>query len=84
MHEAPGGKTRQLASQKARDFGLVDFQSPGGLSLREPLRANRFANPNSKVGLREAFFGVGETNIGEYVAAAFPNLNSIAHARYSF
>lgn len=47
----------------------------GALALLGAVDANR------KVGLGEVFFGVGQTDIGEDIAAAFLDLNSFAHAR---
>lgn len=52
MHEPLGGEAGKLATQKARDFGLVDFECAGSLCLREPPRTNGFANANCEIRLR--------------------------------
>jgi hypothetical protein len=79
VHEPLGGETGKLAAQEAGDFGLVDFKRAGSLSLREPPRANRFADAYRKVCLRETLFGIGKTDVSEYVPAAFLDLNLLPH-----
>jgi hypothetical protein len=49
VHEPLGGEAGKLAAQKAGYFGLIDFECTGSLSLREPPRANSFADANRKI-----------------------------------
>lgn len=79
MHEPPGGKARELAAQEAEDFGPVDFKCAGSLSLRQPPRANGFANADGKSGLGKTLLRIAQTDVSEDVAAAFFDRNPIVH-----
>jgi len=84
MHEALGGKAGELTPQKARDFRLIDLQDVGSASLSESPRANRFGYADRKIGFGQTLFRVGQTDVGENVAAAFLDPNSFTHAYYPF
>jgi hypothetical protein len=84
VHEPFGGEAGKLTPQEARNFRLIDFQYMRGASLRESPRANSLSDADRKVGLRETFLGVGQTNVGENVAAAFLDRDFLAHAFFSF
>lgn len=84
MHQPFRREARKLATQEPGDFRLVDFEYVCGASLGESPRSNGFANADRKVGLGEAFFGIGQTNVGENVAAAFFDLNLFLHSCYFF
>jgi hypothetical protein len=47
--------------------------------LREAPRSNGFGYADRKVGLRETFFRVGQTNISENIAASLLAFNLFAH-----
>ena len=79
MHKPLSGKAGKLPPQKARDFGLIDFQYVGSTSLRESPRANGLGYADRKVRLGEAFFGVGQADVGENVAAALLDRNFLIH-----
>ena len=79
MQKPLSGKAGKLTPQKARDFGLIDFQYVGSASLRESPRANGFTNTDRKVRLGEAFFGVGQADVSENVAAALLDRNCLIH-----
>lgn len=79
MHEALRGEAGKLAAQEAGNLRLVDFQDASGLDLGESSRANGFRNADRKVCLGQTLFGVGQTDVGEDVAAAFFDLNSFSH-----
>jgi len=84
MHEALGGEAGKLTSQKAGNLGLIDFQDVGGAGLSESAGANGLGNADGKIGLGEALFRVGQTDVGENVAAALLDLYFFAHTCYSF
>lgn len=44
-----------------------------------PPRTNRLANANGDVGLGGTLLGVGETDVGEQVAAPLLDLNPLPH-----
>ena len=52
----------------------------GGASLRESPRANGLGYAYRKVGLRESFFGVRQTDVSENIAPSFLDFNSLAPA----
>jgi hypothetical protein len=54
---------------------LINLQDVGGPSLGQVPRANSFANADRKVGLGQTLFRVGQTKVGENVAAAFFHLD---------
>jgi hypothetical protein len=79
VHEPLGGEAGKLTPQKARNLGLIDLQYVGGASLSESPRANSLGDTDREIGFRETLFRVGQTDVGEDVAAAFLDLNSLRH-----
>jgi hypothetical protein len=84
VHEPLCGEAGKLTPQKTGNFRLVDFQYMGRTSLRESPRSDGLCYADRKVGLGETFLRVGQTDVGEDIAAAFLDLNLFAHACYSF
>jgi hypothetical protein len=54
---------------------FIDFQYAGRTSLRESPRSDGLCYADRKVGLGETFLWVGQTDVGEDIAAAFLDLN---------
>ena len=87
-HQALDRESRETASKKRRDFGLIDREELGSRDLREVFLLDEGSNLGRKFRFGESFFGVGDRQVAEYVAGAggvvgTTFLDDHRYARYS-
>ena len=69
-HEAFDGVAAEVAGEHGGDFGLIDAENRGGGGLGEAARADGAIDAEDESGFEDVFGGIGEAEVGEYVAAA--------------
>jgi len=79
--QALDGESFELVVEKGGDFGLIDVECGGHLRLSETTTLDNAADGGSEADLGVEFFSVGQTEIGEDVAAAGDDglLNFFSH-----
>src|SRR5216683_2799665 len=71
VHEALDGKGTGAIAHQGRNVRLLDAEDLAGFGLLKAAPFNEAVNLKRKLGFQELQFGMGETEIGKNISAAF-------------